>query len=58
MTTKKKIPTRGKKERFVLNEEYIFGGRRCWSCRKVMDKKEKRFYCKECIEKAGITGLP
>ncbi len=53
---KKKQP--GKAIKFMLNEELIFGGKRCWSCRKVMDKKEKGFYCKECIKKAGITGLP
>lgn len=47
----------GKAVKYVLNEEYIFGGRRCWGCGKVMGKKEKGFYCEECRKKAGITGL-
>ena len=38
---------RAKTERFVLNEEFIFGGPRCIRCGKVLTKKE-RMICNKC----------
>jgi hypothetical protein len=54
MTEKIKIIPRGKTQRFVLNEEFIFGGKRCWKCRKVMGKNETGLYCQECRRKSNL----
>lgn len=51
---KKEKKTRSKTQRWILNEEFIFGGKRCIRCSKVMSKKEKGLICEECKNKSFI----
>ena len=46
----RKITPRGKTERFILNEKFIFGGPRCIRCGHVL-KKGEVFICDECKNK-------
>ena len=49
METKKqrKITPRGKTERFILNEEFIFGAPRCIRCGRVL-KEHEILICSKC----------
>lgn len=42
--------TRGKTERFTLNEEFIFGAPRCIRCGNLL-KKHEYLICDECKNK-------
>lgn len=42
---------RGKTERFVLNEEFIFGAPRCMRCGKAL-KQDEEFICNNCKRKS------
>ncbi len=44
---------RGKTERFVLNEKFIFGAPRCMRCGRNLEKGEL-FICRNCKRKVPI----
>lgn len=46
--------TRGKTQRFSINEKYIFGGYRCMRCGEVVkDEESMNFICQQC-KKRGL----
>lgn len=51
MANRKSTITRGKTERFLLNEKFIFGASRCMRCGNVL-KSGEVFVCNNCKRKS------